>query len=377
MRKPKIILLVDYPNWAFDHIARSITKRLNHKFDFSIKYFALNDKLDASQADLVHVFCWSCDYYKKFGFKKEQIIKEVASMRWKHEDNYGPLTAEEFSSKYLDDCSCVVTPAISILQILEKHTPNALHLPNGVESEFFLPPTQNRSSDKLTIGWVGNPKDLTKGLFDILIPAAANYNFLSSNGQMSRHQLSNFYKEIDVLAIASIAEGQPLPLLESMSAGCFPVVTNVGIVPEIIVNRYNGLIVNRSIDSFRTAFDWCEQNLQLTRDIGAKNRVFANARSWDQCIARVEEIYYHAYEKKIGVMGKKIDVIFQFPSQEIESTFDAYGRKLWIWPGLYNFYEIFRSRWSRFWLGDPFAPGFFIAFKFKIIEFIKIIRKLQ
>jgi hypothetical protein len=87
---------------------------------------------------------------------------------------------------------------------------------------------------------------------------------------MTRRELRQFYAGIDVLAIASKSESQPLPLLEAMSAGCFPVCTNVGIVPEILHSGKNGLVVERSVDAFASAFEWCEQNLEMLR---AKRRL--------------------------------------------------------------------------------------------------------
>jgi glycosyltransferase involved in cell wall biosynthesis len=355
MYKPKIILLVDYPNWAFDHIARSMAKRLRHNFDFDIKYVGLNQKLDAKNTDLIHVFFWGESHYKQFSFQKDQIIKEVASLRWKYEEGFGYLSTEEFVQKYLADCSCVVTPAVSICKMLEGHVQNLFHLPNGVEANFFRPPTNPRKSEKLTIGWVGNPKDLTKGLLDILIPATAGYNFLSTDGQLSRYQLSEFYKQIDVLAIASIAESQPLPLLESMSAGGFPVTTNVGIVPEIIVNRSNGLIVERNIESFKNAFEWCNQNLQTIRQVGFVNRDIAKSRSWDECVKRFEEIYRFAFEKRLGRPSDKVSVFVSFPTR-VSQTSNNEG--LTLSQSLGNKKLVLSEAWSRFWLGDIYKAGY-------------------
>ena len=363
MYRPKIILLVSLPNWALDHCARSMAKRLCHRFDFEIKYSTLGETLDAKQTDLIHIFDWGDKHYKRFGFQKEQIIKSVSSSRWMYEASYNNLSTDEFVSNYLTDCSVVVTPSLSICKILEGRVRDLFHLPNSVETDLFRPPKNKRYSKDLTIGWVGNPDDSYKGLFDILIPAAANYNFLSSNGRLPLRQLLKLYKKIDVLAIASVAEGEPIPLLEGMAAGCFPVATNVGLVPEIIVDGSNGLIVKRDVESFRKAFDWCAQNLTMVRSIGTKNRSIIKDRSWDQCVYRFEEVYQYAYEKKVSKITNKPGIVFHFHSGTNVSGDDIGDNKHSLSQMILPLRFICFDAWSRFWLGDPYRAGFLIRAK--------------
>ena len=47
---------------------------------------------------------------------------------------------------------------------------------------------------------------------------------------------------LDVFASLSIHEGGPLPLLESMCCGCYPVVTNTGFASDIIKKDVHGKI---------------------------------------------------------------------------------------------------------------------------------------
>ena len=82
-----------------------------------------------------------------------------------------------------------------------------------------------------------------------------------------------------MIAIASLAESQPLPLLEGMACGCFPVVTNVGIVPEMVAHGVNGLVVERSPEAFRDAFSWCERNLAAVRRAGRLNAARSQPKS--------------------------------------------------------------------------------------------------
>lgn len=308
MKIPKITFLVDYPNWAFDFVAKSIKRRLSYKYNFEIKYVSRKDKLDPKSTDLLYVFFWGESYYESFNFHKSQIIKEVASLRWENEEKYGMINVNEFVYKYLSDCTCVTTPAISLLNKLESNVDNIFHCPNGVELNLYHNYGHKKMSDKLKIGWVGNPDDLSKGLRDILMPASSGFDFRFTDGKLSRYQLVKFYNDIDVLAISSVAESQPLPLLESMASGCFPVATNVGIVPELIVSGDNGLVVERSIESFRSAFNWCSENLTYVRNIAKLNRSRASCRSWDLCVTRFSDVFDYALNKKNNI-NCKIDKI--------------------------------------------------------------------
>ena len=67
-----------------------------------------------------------------------------------------------------------------------------------------------------------------------------------------------------------------------MAAGCFPVCSNVGIVPELIQHEVNGLIVEpRTPEAFRDALKWCQENQQLVRRAALENSVSVSSdRKW-------------------------------------------------------------------------------------------------
>jgi glycosyltransferase involved in cell wall biosynthesis len=294
LKKPSIALLPDFPNWAFDQIARSLASRLSHRFKFRIEYASQRPEIFRSETDLVYIFYWNFRPPADWGLKKNQVIRDVASWAWALSHHGLKFTKEEFAANYLNDCVAATTPCAEIYNALEPCFPNLVHCPNGVEHKYFSTGYQGvRPSGRLKIGWVGNPNDehKVKGLHEILIPATGGYDFVYSHGSMTRRELRQFYSGIDVLAIASKSESQPLPLLEAMSAGCFPVCTNVGIVPEILHSGKNGLVVERSVDAFASAFEWCEQNLEMLR---AKRRLQIASvadESWDIWANRFGDLF--------------------------------------------------------------------------------------
>jgi len=363
--KPLVTFLADFPNWAFHNVAKSISHRLASKFNFNIEYASRNPVFDSLKTDILYVFFWGEECYKGYGFKKHQIVKEVASWRWKHEAIYGNLNEESFVKMYLDDCVIATTPAASIFNSLQIHFPKIVHCPNGVDDLFFSSLSRPKFERRpLQIGWVGNPDDDCKGLRDILIPASRDFHFRYTDGRMSRHQLSAFYSQIDVLAIASYAESQPLPLLESMASGCFPVTTNVGIVPELIANGVNGLIVDRNANAFRQAFLWCSDNLDALRNMRHRQQRFASMQSWDICAQRFGDLFEYvtnldrsgdfSLDSKFGRVVERAKVQVQSdpitPSAAPCSLLRVFRLAQWC-------AAVLGERCERMWFGDRFSLG--------------------
>src|SRR5947209_1303603 len=80
--KPRILLLVDRPDWAFDHSARQIAALLASHYDFDVRYVRQTPHLNPYDYDLIYVFFWGETYYRKFRFDPCRVIKELSSHRW-------------------------------------------------------------------------------------------------------------------------------------------------------------------------------------------------------------------------------------------------------------------------------------------------------
>jgi len=288
---PRVFLLADRPGWAFDHSARSLCARLSHRFDLRVIYQGVETRdLDPAQVDLLYVFWWGDQTYRHLGIPRERIVKEVASHRWALDARFGPIDGAAFAARYLDDCATVTTPSLRLFELVAPHHANAYHCPNGVDPARFAPRT--RQWPELRIAWSGNPDDAGKGLRDVLLPAVGGFAFESTDGRRTHAEVAALYARSDVIAVASQAEGEPLPLLEAMASGCFPVTTDVGIARELIAPGVNGLIVDRTPEAFRRAFAWCDEHLGYARRAGRLNaQLVAQERSWDRVAGRYAEVF--------------------------------------------------------------------------------------
>lgn len=331
IHKPRILMLVDKRKWAFDISARQIARKLKHDFEFDIKYVRENPKLDPSRYDLLYVFFWGETYYQQFGFESEQIIKEVSSHRWEDDPQYGPCTPSVFAERYLSDCGTVICTSLRLLNLVEAFYSRAYYTPNGFSPSIFK--VVRERSGSLTIGWAGNIKDEVKGYNDILEPACRDrFKLLTASGSLSHARMNIFYNKLDVFAICSRHEGEPLTLIESMAAGCFPVCTDVGIVPELIEHGVNGYVVSEQTpDAFAKAFAWCEVNLDKIRKAGEENaRLMRRERNWDACAQYFKRVFFDAYNEVSQPKFRNDDVSWDTSLEEFKKfcgVFHKYGLK--------------------------------------------------
>lgn len=292
--KPRVLMLVDRPDWAYDTGAQAISKRLADEFEFRIEYVRENPNLNSWKFDLIYVFFWGETYHQSFVTDPQRVIKEISSHRWANEDQYGKLMPQQAAEKYLSDAG-TLTATSKRLQALFAPFRDVWHTPNGFEPGPFRLNEQRQGA--IRIGWAGNENDSCKGLHDILRPAAGNdFELCVAGGTLSSREMAEFYNSVDVLCVASTAEGEPLTLIEGMACGCFPVVVDVGIVPELVTHRRNGLVVNRNPAAFRAAFQWCAYNASHVRQVGCANaETLHRERTWNHVSNHWRTVLRHAY----------------------------------------------------------------------------------
>lgn len=286
--RPRVLLLADRRGWAYDICARNLVAFQSDRFDFDIRYVRERPRLELSRYDLLYVYFWGETYHQRFMKGTTKVIKEISSHRWEDDPTYGPCSPSVFSSKYLNDASAVICTSQRLYDMISPLRPGVHHASNGYDSRLFQY-IEKRVGEPV-LGWAGNRADSVKRVDSILEPAAKGYRLLMANGDLPRDKMNHFFNRIDVFAVASKHEGTPLPLLEAMAAGCFPVCTDVGVVPEIIQHGENGLIVEPSVKAFRDAFAWCSQHIDTVRARGADNALQITNRSWENVSERFGDI---------------------------------------------------------------------------------------
>lgn len=101
------------------------------------------------------------------------------------------------------------------------------------------------------------------------------------------------FKKCDVFVLPSFYEGLPMALLESMSFGLVPVITNVGSISNVVTDGINGLFVRtRSASDIEYALDKLGNDIKLRNELSrnAKQSIFRNFNPVSY-VEKLNEIY--------------------------------------------------------------------------------------
>lgn len=281
-RKPSILLLCDQHGWAFDVCAQQLAKHLAYRFDFDIRYVADEPHICQDDYDLIYVFWWGERYHRRFVSAQNKIVKEISSHRWECEERYGMHTPQQAINRYLHDAGSLMVTSRRLYNQFRSNHSSIYHYSLGVDTDVFR--ILRERTGEMTVGWAGNINDPLKNVNEILLPACTNIvEPLLACGEIPHVAMPEFYNRLDIFCLPSVAEGTPLPLLEAMASGCFPISADVGVVPELIDHGVNGLIVEPTREAFRDAILWCRDHVELVRAGGMRNaEIIRRERSWEK-----------------------------------------------------------------------------------------------
>jgi glycosyltransferase involved in cell wall biosynthesis len=251
----KVWLVVQRLDWTYAINARGVAAALPG-YDFQI--VASADEVTAGPDDVVLDFWWNGSA------RHPRLIRQVSSHRW-GALRYGKLAVEDMAEQRLQDARVVIVPSERLERALSPLHPRVMRTPKGFDPELFY--DIDERSGPLSVGWAGALKP-DKGVWFIRKGLRERPRMATN---LPYSSMPGFYNSLDVITCASEAEGDPRTLIEGMACGCFPVTVDVGIVPEIVRHKENGLIVERTPAAFAEAFQWCRDNLSHVREAGRAN----------------------------------------------------------------------------------------------------------
>ena len=330
---PKVLFIVDSPNWSHDYKTRSLQRTLGGEYQILKRFQSDVTEADLENADLILVYYW-------LQFNRMKHL-EAAFMRNRRKLLIGVCSHFELEGQWRE-------PALALLRrmargvfannLLLHHELQPLveapifYTPNGVATGFYYPLPKSYLSaaqpetfcseerngfqatlkarlssinsilknaskigaggrtarPKLRVGWAGslsNQGPEQRGFHDLIVPAVRSVKsaqlVVAAREEKWRgpDEMLEFYRSIDIYLCASRNEGTPNPCLEAAACGVPIVTTRVGNMPELIEHGINGLFVERNVSDIANKIIQLRDN-PLSRTELSQN-MLASIQAWD------------------------------------------------------------------------------------------------
>jgi glycosyltransferase involved in cell wall biosynthesis len=301
IQKPSILIIADFPNWAYYAIQQFIVKQLSSEFDFYSDFLIYNAKTKSKNPiKRVELFFEKKKYqalkkdasydivvYLGFYFPELMNIKWTAkkTIRGIYTDSFPPQnlnftgSVEEFKNQYLESTDALVCGSKKIKNDYNKILEASYFCNADVGEKLFSKKAEKKGeSSSLVIGWTGNPKREFKGYYTHILPAVElaqkkhpNIEFKSRFlGPMET--LPFFYEDIDVCIIASDADAGPSMYGEASLMDIPCISTNIGFPGDVIENGVNGFIVEKDVNQIAEHIIKLYEDRELLRNMSLRIR---------------------------------------------------------------------------------------------------------
>jgi len=288
---PTILAIADIPGWAIDFKAQNLKRSLAGRFDVHVRYMADVTEADMDAADVVLIFYWLQlrkipSSESVLARHRDRLLMGICS----HFELEGPRREEGLATLR-------ALPAAVFVHNkgLEREYAPLLgvpvhYTPNGVDTTFFAPANgaPKRHPGEIRVGWAGslvNQGAAHRGFHEVIEPAVAAVPGARLDAAIreqywrNRHEMLEFYRQLDVYVCASDSEGTPNPCLEAAACGVPVVTTRVGNMPELIVDGVNGFFFDRSVADLKDRLTRLRDDLTLASSMSASIR--ASIAAWD------------------------------------------------------------------------------------------------
>ena len=325
--RPKILMVADILDWAYEHIARFVMRQLGEKYDFYIDYLWLNERerphsvrdriyrarvqprylrrrriLPAPEAyDLICFLGWYMPWTGSFDAAGKGIVQGIYTGGFPPQSHTlrveSGIGVQEFVNKYLGTATSVLAGSKEIYDIYSPYVKDLYYATGAYDTELFTPRARvTGDGASLVVGWTGDPRRPFKGFYDYVVPAVERAASLRPRISLRTRfrgpleTLPEFYRDVDVMLIASVADAGPGCFLEAGLCGVPSISTRIGAPLEVIRDGENGMLVERSVDSMARALVYLydhrhvvsNMGQNIRRDLAAQWGFEARSKLWDQ-----------------------------------------------------------------------------------------------
>lgn len=251
-QKPKICFIYDVKGWAYYNKSISIAKHLQDYYDISLIAMseANSPNYDLNQYDAIITY-WFMHYNRLAEKAKTPKLNENKLI-------LGASGLASTTPEVVEKTKHLYTFANNPELYQRLKSLNRYYCPNGVDIAFFAGVKRSLPEKTCNIAAVGSERRFAykgghriKEICERLTLLGYNVNnkslFVNAKNTskiLSKQEMREFYKDIDIFVVSSIHEGTPNPLLEAMAMG-IPVVANkTGFAPILIENNKTGFLVD-------------------------------------------------------------------------------------------------------------------------------------
>jgi hypothetical protein len=288
----KILLIPNMPDWSLEKNARDIIKYNSSDLYFEICQFG--DFIGDSEKfykDFDLIFPMTNRLFDEFLIRNLPVDKVITGIRSFVSWDGGKTVPPGYNAKVpggfirrMKKSLLVNTNCLKLWYIFSRHLP-MVYTKYTCDLEVYFPEEKKKDNRKLVVGWTGsltnneNEKSRYRGFSDIIKPACDAVDGVELRAQIAEEEwirddsrMREFYNSIDLYVCASKSESGPRPILEAAACGVPSLTTDVGLVPELIENNANGIIVDRSLDAFTEKLRYLAANREILPRMGSLAR---------------------------------------------------------------------------------------------------------
>lgn len=269
-----------FPKYAVDKVYQykdDLSKTLSDKSKFDIK------------VDMAFYF----QYVANMPFSAERNIVGIFTDKFPHEGpthdirhntDRSELSRQEFFDKYIKPYDHLIVGGGNLLSHYKKLTDKVDFVYGIYGQDEFEENTNIGENDYLTIGWTGNPTRKMKGFEEYIVPAIENVKKTGRDVRLKTkfsgpyQELFTFYKDVDLVIIASDADSGPSMYAEASLSGVPCISTKVGLPLMGIKNNENGFIIDRKIADLENHITQLYDDRNLLKSMSA--RVKSDYLTW-------------------------------------------------------------------------------------------------
>ena len=277
--KPSVLIIADFPNWAYYAIQQFIKNNISDEFDVYCDYLKFNTIKKSKNPknwiktymekkrfqhvkkdgiyDIVVFLGFYFPEHMKLNFKAKYVVKGIYTDGFPPSNSNFEGDINEFVAKFFSNTDAVVCGS-PLIQVFYSEIVKSAYFANSVlNNSLFKRKVEKKinTSQIFTVGWTGNPKREFKGLYTHIKPAVAlakqKYPSIELKLRFTGpiETLPLFYNDVDVIIIASDADAGPFLFGEASLMDVPSISTDIGWPHEVIKSGENGFIVDKSIEA--------------------------------------------------------------------------------------------------------------------------------